>query len=66
MTQGIQKQIGILPTIEPEGHLIQVSRENPWEPKVCTDSACPVVGLHNTDECIYYIEEDRPAHGEIA
>jgi hypothetical protein len=27
MSQSIQKQIGLLPTIEAEGHLVQVSRE---------------------------------------
>ncbi len=28
MTQGIQKQIGILPAIEAEGHLVQVGRDS--------------------------------------
>jgi hypothetical protein len=24
---------------------------DPWEPRECTDRDCPIVGLHNTDEC---------------
>jgi hypothetical protein len=30
-----------------------------WEPRECNHPECPVVGLHNTDECIYLIEEEN-------